>query len=63
MGQSMTLSAQLADMVRASSSPCDEGFADDHHGIALVAYSSAPLCKRHLSAGSLIAVCIIHVIL
>jgi len=37
---------QLADvnvnMVKVSLSACLEGFADDLHGIALVAYSSAP---------------------
>ncbi len=39
------MSAQLADMVRGSSSACVEGFADDLHGIALVAYSFALLCN------------------
>ena len=57
------MSAQPADMVRDSSSARVEGFADGLHGIALVAYSSALLCKRRPSAGSLIAVCITHVIL
>ena len=56
------MSAQPADMVRDSSSARVEGFADGLHGIALVAYS-ALLCKRRPSAGSLIAVCITHVIL
>lgn len=32
-------------MVRGSSSACVEGFADDLHGIALVAYSFALLCN------------------
>jgi len=59
----LSMSTQLADMVRASSNPCVVGFADDHHGIAFVAYSSAPLCKPRPSGVSLIAICIIRVIL